>query len=145
MTQQLATRPTAKVGKPYRSREGSEGYDVVIVGSGMGALTAAALLAKRAGKRVLVLERHYTAGGYTHVFRRPGYEWDVGIHYVGEFHRPGSQLAAMFNYLTGGQVAWEPMGDVYDRMVIGGESFDFVAGPQRFRDSLKRRFPAEGA
>ena len=28
-------------------------------------------------------ERHYTAGGYTHVFKRRNYEWDVGIHYIG--------------------------------------------------------------
>ena len=37
----------------------------------------------RDGKTVLVLERHYTAGGFTHVFKRKGYEWDVGIHYIG--------------------------------------------------------------
>ena len=32
----------------------------------------------------LVLEKHYEAGGYTHVFKRKGYEWDVGVHYIGE-------------------------------------------------------------
>ena len=61
-------------------------YDVIIIGSGMSGLTSAAILAKE-GKKVLVLERHYTAGGFTHVFKRPGYEWDVGIHYVGEMGR----------------------------------------------------------
>lgn len=39
---------------------------------------AAAILAKHSGKRVLVLEFHYTPGGYTHTFRRGDYEWDVG-------------------------------------------------------------------
>jgi all-trans-retinol 13,14-reductase len=143
MTQQLLSRPAAKVGQPYRSWKGRDDFDVVIVGSGIGALSAAALLAKRAGKRVLVLERHYTAGGYTHVFRRPGYEWDVGIHYVGEFHRPGSMLASLFDYVSDRGVAWEPMGDVYDRMIIGGQSFDYVAGPARFRDTMRQYFPGE--
>jgi all-trans-retinol 13,14-reductase len=36
---------------------------------------------------VLILERHYTAGGFTHTFTRPGYEWDVGLHYIGEVNR----------------------------------------------------------
>ena len=48
-------------------------FDAIVIGSGIGGLTAAALLARHGGQRVLVLERHYTAGGFTHVFRRPGY------------------------------------------------------------------------
>ena len=59
-------------------------WDAIVIGSGIGGLTAAALLSKHGGKRVLVLERHYTAGGYTHGFHRPGYEWDVGVHYIGD-------------------------------------------------------------
>jgi len=43
-------------------------YDAIIIGSGIGSLTTGAFLAKE-GKRVLVLERHYTAGGFTHVFK----------------------------------------------------------------------------
>ena len=46
-----------------------DNYDAIIIGSGMGSLTTAALLAKE-GKKVLVLERHYVAGGFTHVFKR---------------------------------------------------------------------------
>ena len=63
-----------------------EKYDTIIIGSGIGGLTAAAFLSKE-GKKVLVLERHYTAG-FTHIFKRNGYEWDVGIHYIGEATTP---------------------------------------------------------
>ena len=45
-----------------------DNYDVIMIGSGMGCLSAGSILAKE-GKKVLILERHYTAGGYTHVFK----------------------------------------------------------------------------
>ncbi len=134
----------AKVGQPYRTWDGCGTFDAVVIGSGMGALTVAAILAKRAGKRVLVLERHYTAGGFTHVFKRPGYEWDVGLHYVGEMHRPGSELRAVFDYITDGQVNWADVGDVYDRIILPTGTYDLVAGAEQFRARLKEYFPSEG-
>ena len=70
-------------------------WDVVVIGSGIGGLTAAVLLSVHGGKRVLVLERHYTAGGYTHSFRRPGYSWDVGVHYVGDLQDPASPTTVL--------------------------------------------------
>lgn len=119
-----------------------ESYDAIVVGSGMGGLSAAALLARHGGHRVLVLERHYAVGGYTHAFRRPGYEWDVGVHYIGDV-RPGSMLRALFDDIGDGTLEWESMGEVYDRVVLGGESFEFRAGREALRRDLKARFPAE--
>ncbi len=69
-----------QVGLPYKQHPPAGSFDAIVIGSGMGGLSAAAILTKHGGKRVLVLERHYTPGGYTHVFRRPDYEWDVGVH-----------------------------------------------------------------
>jgi all-trans-retinol 13,14-reductase len=143
MIQTLVGQNEAKVGKPYRTRDGSGDFDAIVIGSGIGGLAAAALLALHAGKRVLVLERHYTAGGYTHVFKRTGYEWDVGVHYIGGLSSGRSAFGAVFNAITESKISWEPMGDPYDRFVIGGQAYDFVAGADRFRESLKRAFPAE--
>ncbi|MCZ6782700.1 MAG: NAD(P)/FAD-dependent oxidoreductase [Proteobacteria bacterium] len=59
-----------------------DAYDAIVVGAGIGGLTAASLLA-RAGRRVLVVERHDRTGGYAHSFRRSRYLFDSAVHMVG--------------------------------------------------------------
>lgn len=66
------------------------GVDAVVIGSGIGGLTTAALLSMR-GKRVVVFEQHDVAGGCTHTFLDRGFEFDTGVHYVGKLSR-GSEL-----------------------------------------------------
>ncbi len=131
------------VGIPYKQHPSAEAFDAIVIGSGMGGLAAAAILAKHGGKRVLVLERHYTPGGYTHVFRRPGYEWDVGLHYIGQVHDPRSETRRVFDDITDGKLTWAPMPEVYDRIIIGDRAYDLRAGADRFRDTLHGYFPRE--
>jgi phytoene dehydrogenase-like protein len=90
------------VGVAYTRSKLEGPFDAIVVGSGMGGLTTAAILARHAGKRVLVLERHYTAGGFTHSFTRPGYEWDVGVHYIGQVGERQT-LRRIFDYVTEGR------------------------------------------
>jgi phytoene dehydrogenase-like protein len=70
-------------------------WDVIVIGSGMGALSAASILAQMNKKRVLVIERHFEIGGLTHAIRRKGYSWDVGLHYVGEMSE-GAMVRRIF-------------------------------------------------
>jgi all-trans-retinol 13,14-reductase len=118
-------------------------FDTIVIGSGMGGMTVASLLARHAGQRVLVLERHYTPGGFTHTFRRPGYEWDVGVHYIGRVNNPDSSERAVFDHLSEGQLRWEPMPDVYDRLLLGDREYEFQSDAARFREHLQERFPSE--
>src|SRR5579864_2454222 len=133
------------IGQAYKQSSLSDTWDAIVIGSGIGGLTAAALLARHAGRRVLVLERHYTAGGFTHTFHRPGYEWDVGVHYIGQVKDSRSPVRAAFDHLTGGRLEWNPMPDVYDRIVIGDQSYDFPTGVGRFRERMNTYFPRESA
>lgn len=128
------------VGTPYVSSEIDSHYDAIVIGSGLGGLTCAALMAK-AGKKVLVLERHYTAGGFTHSFKRRGYEWDVGLHYIGEVHNPNSPLRRVFDVITDGNLQWAKMDPVYDKIIIKDQQYNFVAGAAQFREELLKSFP----
>lgn len=65
-------------------KELSGNIDIAIVGSGIGALSSASMLAK-AGYKVAVFEQHYVVGGSSQTFEHGGYEFDVGVHYVGEY------------------------------------------------------------
>ena len=108
-----------------------EKFDVIIIGSGMSGLTTAALLAQH-GQKVLVLEKHFKAGGFTHTFKRKNYEWDVGIHYIGEVHNQKSYARRLFDRVTDGKLQWAKMDDNYDRIIFPNETYDFIAPKEKF-------------
>jgi prolycopene isomerase len=66
----------------FHGESSRDAYDVAIVGAGMGGLATGALLA-RAGRSVLLVERHDRVGGYAHAFRRGRYLFDSAVHMVG--------------------------------------------------------------
>jgi phytoene dehydrogenase-like protein len=114
-------------------------FDLILIGSGAGALTVASLAAQLRGQRVLVLERHFKAGGFTHAFRRNGFRWDVGLHYVGQMGS-GSQTRRLFDLITGGNVRWSMLPDPLERFVYPELTFDLCRGADRFMADLIERF-----
>ncbi|MBI5056889.1 MAG: NAD(P)/FAD-dependent oxidoreductase [Nitrospirae bacterium] len=66
----------------------SEKYDVIIIGAGIGGLTAAAILARN-GKKVLVSEKNPVPGGYAVNFCRGEFEFDVSLHLINNLDRKG--------------------------------------------------------
>ena len=62
-------------------------YDIIIIGSGLGGLTAGAKLS-REGKKVLLIEQHDRPGGYATTFKRGDFILEVGLH---EMHGPSPE------------------------------------------------------
>jgi all-trans-retinol 13,14-reductase len=61
-------------------------YDIIIIGGGLGGLTAGAKLA-REGKKVLLLEQHDRPGGCATTFKRHDYTMEVGLHEMDGLHQ----------------------------------------------------------
>lgn len=117
-------------------------WDTIVVGSGIGGMTTAAMLAK-IGQRVLVLEQHVIPGGFTQTFRRPGYHWDVGVHIVGEM-TTRSFAGRLLADLTDGRLEWESVGPIYDEFNFpDGFTIQFPDSPEAFRETLVDYFPHE--
>ena len=82
-----------------------------------------------------------------HTFIEKGYEFEPGLHYVG-FLSEGSLGKTLMDQITGGQVEWAPMEDVFDRCSIGfGEDIKFYdilkGGGDEWKNYLKDQFPDE--
>lgn len=121
-------------------------FDVIVVGAGIGGLTAAATLAHR-GKQVLVLDMHYEVGGCATVFHRKGraYEFDVGLHYIGDCGKEGLIPRILRGAgIADGEIRFleqDPHG--FDTLCFPDYRFAIPRGYARFRDKLIAEFPAE--
>ncbi len=117
----------------------------VVIGSGMGGLTSAILLA-RAGWDVTVLEQHDRAGGFLHRFFRDGVGYDTGFHYVGGA-RPDQLFGrAMAHLGVYDALRWEQLDpDGFDILRFPGFELRVPEGVDAFRDRLVGAFPHERA
>ena len=72
-------------------------YDLLVIGSGIGGLVSALILAKE-GRKVCVLEKNNQFGGNLQTFSRNKLIFDTGVHYIGGLSR-GQNLHRFFSYL----------------------------------------------
>jgi all-trans-retinol 13,14-reductase len=127
----------------------TEQFDAIVVGSGIGGLTAARLLSWFGRKRVMVLEQHTTLGGLTHVFSRPRsgaapYEFATGIHYLG-LNTEGASLLALLAQLSENRLQWQKLPDPFDIIAFPRRTFAIPNDEAAYKTALADRFPTERA
>ena len=108
-------------------------WDVIVVGSGLRGLTAAAYLDAN-GKRTLVLEHNYVAGGNSHVFRRKRmFEFDVGVHYLGDCG-PDGGIPRILHGVGADKIEFLEMNpDGFDTLMFPGLTFKVPKGWDKYR------------
>lgn len=120
----------------------SRKYDSIVIGSGISGLTTACLLAKVKGEKVLLLEQHDIIGGFTHTFRRGRFEWDTGLHYVGNMGEADFPRRVM-DFVTDKQVNWLKMPDIFEVFHFPNLVFSQRSGEKRFIEDLCAKFPED--
>jgi all-trans-retinol 13,14-reductase len=126
----------------HADTKGTDEFDAIIIGSGLGGLSCGAAFARQ-GFKVLVLEQHDKPGGYATSFKRPGgFEFDVSLHSTGVGERNGvHNLIPGFPEIT--SVDFVPHPTLY-RAIFPGHD---IRVPNRnlpeYVTYLKKSFPAE--
>jgi all-trans-retinol 13,14-reductase len=121
----------------------SPDFDVIVIGSGIGGMSCASLLASLRGLRVAVLERHFRLGGYAQQFTRPGgLRWDTGLHYVGGMEA-GSAQRSLLDAVTGDSIEWRQLPSPFEHYTFPGLTVSQPAGARAWREVLASRWPAE--
>ena len=124
-------------------REYSERFDAIVIGSGIGGLVCANLLAQ-GGMKVLLLERHFMLGGFCSTFRRQGFIFDAATHFYPLLGNPTTLTGKILADL-GIPTEWIKM-DPVDRFHLPGlPTFAVPADFARYLDQLKAWFPEEAA
>ncbi|KAM9462822.1 inactive all-trans-retinol 13,14-reductase [Clarias gariepinus] len=127
----------------FRKDNVPENLDAIVIGSGIGGITTAAILAKL-GKRVLVLEQHDQAGGCCHTYIEKGFAFEAGLHYIGQLHE-NSLLKVIMDQLTEGQLQFVELDKHIDTVVIGSKekcrAYTIYSGRTEMEEHLKEQFP----
>lgn len=115
---------------------------IVIIGSGLGGLSAGAILAER-GYNVTVLEKQSVIGGCLQCFSRNGARFETGMHFVGAVGR--DEILDRILRLCGvrDMVRFTPLDSVYNVISLAGQRYRIAAGRQAFVDTLANDLQCE--
>jgi phytoene dehydrogenase-like protein len=123
-------------------------YDVAIIGAGMSGLAAGIRLA-HFGKRVCIFERHNAVGGLNGFYSIAGRKYDVGLHALTNYVRPGVKGTPLGKLLRQLRIEREEFAlceQKRSRVAFGprGEtSLTFTNDFAVFEDEIAAKFPAQ--
>ncbi|HER08110.1 MAG TPA: NAD(P)/FAD-dependent oxidoreductase [Bacteroides sp.] len=116
-------------------------YDIIVIGAGLGGLTAGAKLA-REGKKVLLIEQHDRPGGCATTFERRDFTMEVGLHEMDGLH-PGDLKTRIFRDLgIFERVEFLPLPEFY-RFMNGRQDIVIPHDPVQAKQILIERFPGQ--
>ena len=120
-------------------------YDILVIGSGLGGLVSALILAKE-GLKVCVLEKNNQYGGNLQTFSRDKLIFDTGVHYLGGLSQ-GQNLNQYFSYLEiMDELELQKMDeDGYDKITFEDDPVEYphAQGYKNFVKQLSEFFPHE--
>lgn len=120
-------------------------FDILVIGSGLGGLVSALILAKE-GLKVCVLEKNNQYGGNLQTFSRDKLIFDTGVHYLGGLSE-GQNLHRFFSYLEiMDELELQKMDeDGYDKITFGDDKIEYphAQGYENFVEQLSQYFPEE--
>lgn len=117
-------------------------YDVIVIGGGLGGLTAGALLA-RYGRKVLLLEQSDIIGGCCSTFERKGYQFDIGASIVeatDNIHRVFKELGTS----TEKEIEMLPCDPVYTCIFRDGKKINYHLSIEKTAEAIAEISPEDG-
>jgi all-trans-retinol 13,14-reductase len=125
-------RPKSLLGRP----------DAIVIGSGIGGLGIASILAQRKKWRVLVLEGAPTPGGSLRCHEWDGYEFNSGIDSIGDMDPSVGRgvYRPTIDYMTGGQLQWAKMPDLHEVAAFGADEYPWYSHHERNIAWIEERF-----
>ncbi len=120
-------------------------YDTLIIGAGLSGLAAGIRLAYF-GHKVCVLERHYTIGGLNSFYRLRHRDYDVGLHAVTNFAKPGTKTGPLSKLLRQLRLRWDDFDlrpQTQSRIIFPGVELKFTNDFSLLEEQVGAAFPAQ--